>query len=231
MSNVFVAGATGVLGRRVVSLLVAAGHDVRGVARSPAKAALLRSLGAEPVEVDLFDAAAVGAAVEGSDVIVHLATSIPPLSKMRSRRAWRDNDRLRTETTRHLVDAALAHGIDRVVTESITFHYVDRGSDWIDEGASTDTAGALDSVGDLEREVARLTASGGTGVVLRFGLFYGPDARSTGEYLGLARRGLAVTVGSPNGYISSIHTDDAAAAVVAAIDAPPASTTSSMTNP
>ncbi len=220
MSNIFITGATGVVGRGVVPLLVADGHTVRGVARSLAKAELLRALGAEPVAVDLLDAAAVSSAVAGSDAIVHLATRIPPLAKMRSASAWRENDRLRSETTRHLVDAALDHGIPRVVAASVTFSYVDCGDTWIDEDTETDPGGLLDSALDLEREIGRVTAAGGAGVVLRFGLFYGPTARSTDEHLGLARRGLAVTTGDPTGYISSVHTDDAASAVVAGLDVP-----------
>ena len=79
--KVFVAGATGVLGRATVPRLVAAGHEVRGAARSPEKADQLRAQGAEPVTVDLFDPASVRAAVDGCQGVVHMATNIPPLTK------------------------------------------------------------------------------------------------------------------------------------------------------
>ena len=102
--RVFVAGATGVLGQPTVKVLVAAGHEVRGTARGEEKSQLLRSLGAEPVAVDLFDADAVKEAVAGSEAVIHLATKIPPLMKMRSREAWEENDRLRREATKNLVD-------------------------------------------------------------------------------------------------------------------------------
>src|SRR5437588_3795696 len=106
--KVFVAGATGVLGRRAVARLVEAGHDVTAVARGPEKAALVRGLGATPVEVDLFDADAVAAAVVGHDVVCNLATSIPPIRKAAMPSAWATNDRIRREASRNLVDGAMA---------------------------------------------------------------------------------------------------------------------------
>jgi nucleoside-diphosphate-sugar epimerase len=216
----FVTGATGVLGRGVVEALTAAGHSVRGVARSDEKAAWLRAHGAEPVAVDLYDAAAVKDALAGADTVLHLATSIPPMSRMRKAAAWVDNNRLRTDTTRHLVDAALAHGASTFVAESITFLYDDRGDGWITEDDHFADDGWLHSVVDLEREVARFTDAGGKGTVLRFGAFYGPEARSTDEMLNLAKRGVAPYLGAPDAFLSSIHTDDAASATVAALAAP-----------
>jgi 2-alkyl-3-oxoalkanoate reductase len=105
--RVFVAGATGVLGQPTVKGLVAAGHEARGSARGEEKTALLRSLGATPVNTDLFDAASVREAVAGCDVVVHLATKIPSFMRMRWKGAWKENDRLRRDATRNLVDAAL----------------------------------------------------------------------------------------------------------------------------
>ncbi|MEY2455437.1 MAG: hypothetical protein QOK06_531, partial [Acidimicrobiaceae bacterium] len=97
--RVFVAGATGVLGRATVPRLIEAGHEVTGVARSPEKAAQLVAQGARPVEVDLFDPAAVRATVQDHDAVVHMATSIPPLTKCWRTMAWATNDRLRREGT------------------------------------------------------------------------------------------------------------------------------------
>src|SRR5690349_5278263 len=95
--KIFVAGATGVLGRRVVPLLVAEGHQVTGISRSPEKAAQLTSAGATPVTVDLFDGAGLAAAVAGHDVVMNLATHIPDLTKAARSSAWSENDRIRTE--------------------------------------------------------------------------------------------------------------------------------------
>ncbi|MDQ1374325.1 MAG: hypothetical protein QOJ09_1663, partial [Actinomycetota bacterium] len=115
--RIFVAGATGVLGRRAVARLVEAGHDVTGVARNEDKAALVRSLGATPVTVDLFDPAAVKSAADGHEVVMNLATHIPNLSRAAMPRAWAENDRIRSEASRNLVDAALASGAGRFVQE------------------------------------------------------------------------------------------------------------------
>src|SRR5918998_2734464 len=106
--KLFVAGATGVLGWRSVKRLVEAGHDVTGIARSDEKAALLERLGAAPARVDLFDAGAVKGAVDGSEAVLNLATHIPPTSKYALPGVWKENDRIRTEGARNLVDAALA---------------------------------------------------------------------------------------------------------------------------
>lgn len=219
---VFVTGATGVLGRGVVRRLAAAGHEVRGVARGNEKAELVESLGGHPVAVDLFDAAALKEAVAGADWVLHLATSIPPASAARRTGAWDTNDRLRREATGLLVDAALAGRVPNVLAESITFGYTDNGDQWIDERHPYPADGSvLESAAVLEREVGRFTAAGGRGVVLRFGWFYGPDARGVDEVLAYARtRRVAPVFGRRGGYVSSIHTDDAAAAVVAALDAP-----------
>jgi nucleoside-diphosphate-sugar epimerase len=217
--KVFVAGATGVLGWRAVDRLVRSGHAVTGVARSEEKSARLERLGASPVRVDLFDADAIRDAVAGHDVVCNLATNIPPLSQARKNAAWLDNDRIRREASGHLVDAARAAGATRYVQESITFIYADAGDRWIDEDASLDVPAYTRSVLDAEAQAERFTASGGIGVVLRFGLFYGPDSHHTVDTVRFARRRLAVTLGRRDGYLSAITTDDAAAAVVAALDA------------
>ena len=218
--KMFVAGATGVLGRRAVAQLVEAGHDVTGVARSDEKAALLRERGASPVTVDLFDPGALKDAVAGHDVVVNLATHIPPLSKAALPGAWNENSRIRTEASRNLVDAALANGAVRYIQESISFMYEDRGDQWIDETVPMSVPSLGESLMAAEGEAARFTAEGGTGVALRFGQFYAPEASHTIAMIKAARRRVSATPGAPDGYLPNIHADDAAAAVVAALGAP-----------
>lgn len=219
--RIFVAGATGVLGQPTVKLLVSAGHEVRGTARGEEKSRLLRSLGTEPVSTDLFDAGAVKSAVAGSEAVVHIATKIPPIMKMRSRKAWEENDRLRREATKNLVDAAIAAGAQTFIAESITFVYASGGERWLDETAPLKLAwSALDSTLDLERETQRFGESGGKAIVLRFGLFYAPYATSTIDSAKMMKRRMFGVIGKGDNYFSSIHVDDAAAAVVAALDAP-----------
>src|SRR5260370_36201692 len=106
--EIFVTGASRVLGRPVVQALVDAGHRVRALSRSEENAAALRELGADPVPASLFEVESLKPALTGSDAILHLATSIPPTMKMARLSAWQANDRLPREATRNLVEAALA---------------------------------------------------------------------------------------------------------------------------
>lgn len=218
--KVFVAGATGVLGRPTVGALVQAGHAVRGTARGEDKSALVRSLGAEPVAVDLFDPEAVRAAVAGSEAVLNLATKIPPIMRMRWKGAWRENDRLRTEGSRILVEAALATGTAVYVQESITFIYRDGGDELLDEDSPLSiTWVALQSMINGERETGRFSAGGGRGISLRYGGFYAPYAQSTLDSIRMARRRLLPVPGDGSNFFSSIHIDDGAAAAVAALEA------------
>ena len=218
--KLFVAGATGVIGWRTVARLVDAGHEVTGVARTDEKADTLRRLGATPVKVDLFDPLAVKEAVDGHEVVVNLATHIPPMAKAALPGAWHENDRIRTDASRHLVDAGLAAGATRYIQESITFLYEDAGAAWIDESAPRRVRPFARSVDTAEAEAARFTKSGGDGVVLRFGLFYGPDSHHTRDAVRMVEKRLPAAFGDAGSFISSISTDDAAAAVVAALAVP-----------
>ena len=131
--RVFVAGATGVAGIRAVARLVAAGHQVTAISRSPEKdAALLTSLGAQPVRVSLFDADALRAAVAGHDGVVNLATKIPPMKQMARMSSWGENERIRTEGSRNLADAAIAAHVQVFVQESLAFLYGGHGDESID---------------------------------------------------------------------------------------------------
>jgi len=119
--RVFLTGATGTLGRPTTRALVAAGHQVRGVARGPAKADVVRADGGEPVEVSLFDPRALSTAMQGCDAVMHFATKIPPVGRI-TRRNFAENERLRRDASRCLVDAALGTGaIGVYVQESIAF--------------------------------------------------------------------------------------------------------------
>jgi nucleoside-diphosphate-sugar epimerase len=217
----FVAGATGVLGHRTVSRLVATGAQVTGIARTPAKAAALDRLGATPSEVDLFDPEALTAAVAGHDVVVNLATAIPTGERADDLAAWDDNDRIRREGARNLVDAALATGAERYVQESITLLYADGGDAWLDESAPVEPTAITACALAAEAEAARFTATDGAeSVVLRFAFFYGPDSAHVVEAVAAARAGGPVEIGPPGAYRPTVSTDDAAAAVLAALGAP-----------
>jgi nucleoside-diphosphate-sugar epimerase len=215
--KVFVTGATGVIGTPTVAGLIDARHEVRAIARREEAAQELRAAGVEPVTVDLFDPEAIKAAVGGVDAIAHLATNVPPFPQLLRSKAWATHNRIRTEGTRNLVDAAKAHGIDRIVKESITFMYADGGDAWLDETSTlANNPGLMAPALEGEQTALELPDA----VVLRFGLFYGGANRGTDEMLRVAKWGGSMTAGKGSAYMSSIHADDVATAVVAALDAP-----------
>lgn len=218
--RVLFTGATGVIGREAIPRLLEAGHEVAGIARSGDDRAWLDGIGASGIEVDLFDPHSVGPAVSQVDAVAHFATAIPPRAQMPKLEAWQMNDRLRTEATAILVDAALEHGIATFVQESITFIYADAGDEWIDEESSVQpTWENLDSALDAEREVARFAAHGGVGVTLRMSSLYGPG-RVSAEQIGAVAERNAPIVGSGDNFVSHLHIEDAGSSVVAALAAP-----------
>lgn len=226
--KVFIVGATGVLGRATVPALVAAGHQVRGLARSPEKAAQLRAKGAEATKACTCSTLpAFATPSRGVEAVVHMATSIPPMTKAWRLKAWATNDRLRREATPILVDAAHQPGATRFVKESVCFFYMPRGDSWIDESDPIDRQSFAEAT--LAAEDGALAFGDGQGdrrgVALRFGMFYSAEARGLDECLTVAKLGFGPMVGRPGAYQPSIHVADAASAVVAALDAPPGPTT------
>jgi nucleoside-diphosphate-sugar epimerase len=218
--RIFVAGATGVMGRRVVPSLVKAGHNVTAIGRSQKAREELKRVGARPIELDLFNAAAVREAVAGHDVVINLATSIPPVSRIFLPGAWRTNDRIRSQASANLVEAALTDGAARYIQESFAPIYPDCGDQWIDERMPAHPGSYNRSVLDAEAAAGRFTQQGRTGVVLRFAFFYGPDSPLTLQMVRFVRLGWAPIFGAPDGFYSSLSHDDAATAVVAALDVP-----------
>lgn len=219
--KVFVAGATGVVGRRAVPLLVQAGHQVTAVARTPEKAAALQKAGARPVTVSLFDADGVRRAVAGHDAVVNLATHIPrSFTRMLLPGAWRENDRIRREASAILAEAAMAAGASRFVQESFAPMYPDCGDEWIDEAVPPSPVRYNRSTLDAELSAARFTHAGGAGLVLRFAAFYGPDASHVPDLIRMVKRGMAPLPGPADAYFSSLSLHDAATAVVAALEVP-----------
>lgn len=222
--QIFITGATGVLGKAVVPGLLADGHVVYALSRSEANTAVLQRLGAKPVPADLFDAQALVQALAGcrAEAILHLATSIPPTMQLGRRSAWQENDRIRREGARALVEAALAAGTVRTfVYPSYAFVYPDSGDRWIDaETTPVQTAVNLSSTLDAEVEVARFAGNDRRGISLRMGSFYGPEPTSR-QLLRYARRGIAAfPPGAPGAYLPQIWVPDAANAIIAAVTQP-----------
>jgi nucleoside-diphosphate-sugar epimerase len=218
MSDIVITGSTGVIGRRAVRDLLAAGHRVTGATRSARGRELVESLGARTVAPDVFDEASLRRAFDGADTVVNLLTHIPGTDRMADESAWEQNDRLRTEASAAIARAALAAGVRLLVQESIAFVYADGGDAWLDEDAPTIGGGVTTTALTAERNVRELFD--GTTVVLRFGLFMGPDSGFTRAALDAARAGESAALGPPAAYRPVLWLEDAAAAIEAALRAP-----------
>lgn len=218
--RLLLAGATGTLGTPLVAELIAAGHDVVGIGRSPSGGDRIRSLGATALIADVLDRDALLRAVDGEhfDAVIHQLTALKKLPTRHS--GMTATDTLRTTGSAHLVEVAQATGATRFVTQSIVFGYGyrDHGSRVLTED---DPFGVLQH-DEYDPHIAAMAAAerlattipGVEGVALRYGLFYGRDLdRMTAM---LRRRALPVTRGS--GDIPFVHHDDAATATVAALE-------------
>ncbi len=223
--DIFIAGATGAIGRSLIPLLTEQGHTVTGTTRSPAKADALRALGAQPVVVDGLDREGMHAAVAAArpDVVVHEMTALSGLADLRKfEQAFAQTNRLRTEGTDHLIAAARAAGVERIVAQSYAGWPAARSGPPVqDETAPFDPdpprqlRSSLDAIRHLEQAV-----TGAGGVVLRYGGFYGPGtgiAPGAEQWEAVRARKFPV-VGDGGGVWSFAHIDDAAGATLAAIE-------------
>ena len=224
--RVFVAGATGAIGRELVPLLVKAGHEVTGMTRSPEKQDLLRTLGAEPAVADALDPEQVADAVAKArpDVVVHQLTAIETIDTKHFDQAFALTNRLRTEGTDHLLSAAQAVGVKRVVAQSFFAAYertgsmVKREEDAFGITAPKEMRETIAAIKHVEDAV--LGAAWTEGVVLRYGGFYGPGTSlgPGGEQLEVVRQGKFPIAGNGEGVWSFIHIEDAAEATAAAVE-------------
>lgn len=219
--QIFIAGATGTIGRRVVPLLIGAGHQVTAVGRTPEKCAALKRMGATPMQVDLFDGKLVRQAVADHDTVINLSTSIPTAARVFFHRAWRENDRIRSVASANLSEAAKAVGVRRLIQESFAPAYPDYGDGWVEETMAIQPIQYNRSLLEAEAAAMRFTDGGDTGVILRFALFYGADSAFTRDTIQYIRWGWAPLFGSTTGFVSSVSHDDAATAVVSALQAGP----------
>ncbi len=233
--KIFVAGATGVLGRELVPQLVARGHEVVGMTRSASKQDLVRGLGARPVVADALDPDAVAQAVASAEpaVIVHQLTALSgPMSVRDARRPERFRgtiltNRLRTEATDHLLAAGRAVGARRFVAQSFgAFRFARTGgpvqteADPLDPDAPGPRQPGLEAILYLEQAVT--TIEWGEGLALRYGGFYGPGTSMSlapdAQMAAPIRKRRFPIVGDGGGVTSHVHIEDAAAATVAAVD-------------
>jgi nucleoside-diphosphate-sugar epimerase len=220
--RVFVAGGTGVIGRRLVPQLVARGHQVTATTTGPAKLGSLEQLGADAVVMDGLDAVSVGMAVAEArpDAIVHQMTAIaggkPDMKHMD--RWFATTNLLRTEGTDHLLAAADATGVSHFVVQSYANWNGIRKGGWVkteedplDSHAGTAAHAVMEAIRHLEDVVVKAG-----GAVQRYGGFYGPSA--TDDYVELVRKRQFPLVRGGTGYSSWVHVDDAASATVLAVE-------------
>lgn len=217
--KVFIAGATGVLGRRLIPLFLHEGLEVLALARNPENERVIASLGGEPRKGNLFDADSLVRAAEGADVVIRAATAIPPGTRFRTK-DWVENDRVRRDGTRALLACAGRVHAKLYVQESIVWVAQPADGSAFDESSSVAPRLWYGSAIDAESIAKEAGLQGGFDVAtLRFGAFYSADSTQT-RWMGrsLVRRRLPI-VGHGDAVWSNIHLDDAAAAIVAATKA------------
>ncbi len=216
--RVTVIGGTGILGRRVVPLLAAAGHEVVAPARTAAAAARLSGVPA-PVG-DPWDPHFLRRHLAGAEAVVMIATSIPTGPAAARPGAWRSNARIRSQLAPLVARIARDAGVRVLVQESVLFVYGDAGSRPIDEGEPLAPAPQARACLAAERAAREFRLDRGPearSVVLRFGLFAAPDSAQTREVWAQAERGRVLVLGHPHGWLTHVHADDAAAAVALAL--------------
>jgi nucleoside-diphosphate-sugar epimerase len=221
--KVFVAGATGVLGRALVPRLIAAGHSVRAIARHTSAADLaaeVELISADLLEDNLFDL------VRGCDAVVHIATAIP--REPYSLRNWEATARLRTAGTRQLLDAARACCVSRYVQQSIVMVYRDGGDAWLDEQApldhGPDRAAVCGPVIEMESMIREVRPQALAWTILRGGSFVGAGTSDSALVEGLRAETVAVA-GNGSNFLSPVTVNDMASAVVASLELAPAGST------
>ena len=221
--RVFLAGASGAIGRPLVPKLVAAGHEVTGMTRSEESAEAIRAAGARAAVVDVFDTEALNAAVAESaaEVVIHELTALPDRLDFKNPHLYDATNRVRGEGTQNLLAAARAAGAGRFISQSIAFAYAPTGAmvkteeDRMLTEAPGPFGSGLRTLAEMERAV--LDAEG---IVLRYGFFYGPGTYYGRDGSGSAdvRRRRLPVVGKGTGVTSFVHVDDAADATVAAVE-------------
>lgn len=216
--RIFVAGATGVLGRALLPRLIEAGYSVVGLARSPDKLIQVDRMGAIAVRADILDADGLMRLLQEQkpDAVLNLATAIPLRLKI-DPKDWEQNDRIRSDGTRNLLRAAEEIGAGLFVQESVGYVCSPQGNGWIDEDAPRSTHPFLRSTVAMEDQVR---ASRVPGVLLRFGALMSADSWHTQQSVAALKRGMLPIIGDGSAYLSMIHAEDAAQAIQRVLEAP-----------
>jgi nucleoside-diphosphate-sugar epimerase len=212
--RVFVAGASGAIGIPLVRALVSHGDEVSALTRTPGKIPYLRELGATPFVADALDRGALTRAVRDARPthVVHQLTALPPAG-VRTARDLEATNRLRIDGTHNLIEAAVSAGAGRLVIGSFAPLMADTSE------VPPDVQAGIDAVRSMESQALDAARRGAIeAVVLRYGLFYGPDNPATRHLVSLARRRMLPVVRGDRSLLPFIHIDDAVSATVAALD-------------
>jgi 2-alkyl-3-oxoalkanoate reductase len=218
--KVFIAGASGVLGRRLIRQLTARGHSVIGQIRSAKAESVVKAAGGEPRQADLFDAESLSKAAEGCDTVIHAATSIPTKRKPAAA-DWAMNDHIRRKGTRCLTEAAGRVGAKTYLQQSIAWIARSKDDSAFDEDSPVVPDPAIQSAIDAEM-IAREAGSvdGFTVAILRGGYFYDCESAHTRMIADALRKRQMPIMGTGDAVWAMIHTDDAASAFVAVAEQP-----------
>jgi nucleoside-diphosphate-sugar epimerase len=216
MMRIFVAGGSGTIGIPLVRALVRAGHQVTALTRTPSKQASLRTLGASPAVADAFDRDALLQAVEAARPthVIHQLTALPKEGVSRAKDLDLTN-KLRIDGTRNLLDAAINAGARRFIGGSFAMLSAAAGP-----GAPRGVLDAANAIRSMEMQILDANHRGALeGIVLRYGLFYGPGNPATERMIALARRRMLPAIRGDHSRLPCIHLDDAVGATIAALTA------------
>lgn len=217
--RILLTGANGVMGRATIPALQSAGHEVVGLVRSPSAARVVQSAGATAVHGDVLDRASLLNAMRGCDAVVNFATHVPVGVRAMLPGSLNRINRIRTVGAGVVADAAIESGIGVMIQQSLSFIYVDRGDEWIDETTPIDVTLVTEPLAVAESHAQRVEEAGGVAVRLRYGLIAGNDRNSQFLVRRAARR-RPVGLGDPDSWMHVIHPDDIGTSALAALDAP-----------
>lgn len=214
--KVFITGATGIIGKRIVQQLRNLNYEVVGLARSESNVAQLQALGAIPRRGDLFQVDQLIDITKDCDAILHMATKIP-LKTVPKAKDWKMNDRIRTEGTRNLITAAEHNGIQPFIQQSVIFTYGDQGGAAVYSHTPLPDQVPDNMLSNVEMENMLIEHPSLHYIILRFGFFYSADSAQTQSMLQMVKKGFFPIIGKGQNYLNMIHADDAASAAVHAL--------------
>jgi len=218
--KIFMTGATGVLGKRVASHLIAEGHEVKALCRSVQNYQDLEKAGVKPVWGNIYDPEQLQKITMGEEAIIHLASNVPVNSQKLKREDWFENDLLRERGTENLAQAGVRNGVKLFVAPGLMLAYGDQKGKWVSEKSplSSKVPPDIQSAIRMEEIVQRYVRKQGLpAVVLRLGILYAEDSAHTLDLINQLQNGTAAIVGKGDAFLNLVHADDAAKAIASVV--------------